>query len=341
MAGIQLTFSALDLTRTRFAFSPLWEVVMSYRALQRPARFAVHLPWLSAARVELGTLPLSPMGALIRPSGFVPNFLTPPPSTPLPEFADELAVMRASDPDLVRSEVQEAWYGSPLPPAAQVFIDEPGRALRQLSDSLEAYWERLLAPHWPRWRALLEDDVLSRARSLALHGPEAMFNTLGPLIRFSGGVLEVQKELCRGGKPVVSLEDRGLLLIPSAFVWPGVMVILDDPWQPTLSYTPRGVANLWRTAPPPVSEALGTLLGRGRASVLLGVESPATTSDLARLLHLAPSSVSEHLSVLRRSGLVERRPGNGVSGSVGGRGVYYSLSDTGCQLLGLLSDTPN
>ena len=56
MAGIQLTFSALDLTRTRFAFSPLWEVVMSYRALHHPARFAVHLPWLASARVELRAL---------------------------------------------------------------------------------------------------------------------------------------------------------------------------------------------------------------------------------------------------------------------------------------------
>ena len=43
MNMVRIHLSPLDLTRTRFAFSPLWEMVMGYRVMRDPSHFAVHL----------------------------------------------------------------------------------------------------------------------------------------------------------------------------------------------------------------------------------------------------------------------------------------------------------
>jgi hypothetical protein len=51
---IELTFSTLDLTRTRFAFSALHETVDSVRPLREPGAHALHVPWVRRARAALG-----------------------------------------------------------------------------------------------------------------------------------------------------------------------------------------------------------------------------------------------------------------------------------------------
>jgi DNA-binding transcriptional ArsR family regulator len=114
-------------------------------------------------------------------------------------------------------------------------------------------------------------------------------------------------------------------LMPSAFVWPKLSTILDAPWQPTLAYAPRGVANLWTNEPPSAGRSLELLLGKGRAEVLLSLDPPSSTLEIAHRLKLASSGVSEHLSVLRQAGLVESQRR--------GRFVYYRLSQTGLALL--------
>ena len=111
----------------------------------------------------------------------------------------------------------------------------------------------------PRLRAMLENDILLRARSLALGGAEALFKDLHPLVRFQNGALSLDQSLCNGDDGDVHLGGRGLLLMPSAFVWPRLSTILGAPWQPTLAYTPRGVANLWIVDPPPVERSLELL----------------------------------------------------------------------------------
>src|SRR5215217_1998073 len=74
--------------RVRFAFSPLQEVVMSLGALSDPGRHVVHLPWVERTREALGSsgVDLGPALALTRGEGYIPDFLTPPPLTPLPTF---------------------------------------------------------------------------------------------------------------------------------------------------------------------------------------------------------------------------------------------------------------
>ncbi|WP_344846162.1 winged helix-turn-helix domain-containing protein [Nonomuraea dietziae] len=68
------------------------------------------------------------------------------------------------------------------------------------------------------------------------------------------------------------------------------------------------------------------LLGRARADLLEALRSPTTTTELARALGVTPSAVSQHLGVLRESGLVARERS--------GRHVLYMTTALGAALLG-------
>jgi DNA-binding transcriptional ArsR family regulator len=48
------------------------------------------------------------------------------------------------------------------------------------------------------------------------------------------------------------------------------------------------------------------LIGRTRARILAAVADPATTGEVAGRLRLSPSTVSYHLQILHRAGLVRR-----------------------------------
>jgi DNA-binding transcriptional ArsR family regulator len=331
---IRIRTSAEDLMQTRFAFSPLWEVVASCRALVDPARHAIHLPWMARAREELRGLDLGPLWVLVQPEGYIPDFLTPPPTTPFPDFSAEIEEVRRTPPQRVRVEVGRLIDQSGPDRARELgaYLADPGGSVGRLTQTLLGYHERVLAPYWPRLNTLLEGDVLRRARTLAFEGPEALFAGLHRAVRYRRGAIEVDKRW----EQEVDPEGRGVLLIPVAFAWPDLYVISDAPWQPTLVYSPRGVATLWQSSRPPTQDALNAALGRGRASVLKSLSAPSTTTELARALSASPATVSQHLARLRRAGLVEahRR----------GRRVYYHLSANGVSLLELFGelgeDTP-
>jgi DNA-binding transcriptional ArsR family regulator len=57
----------------------------------------------------------------------------------------------------------------------------------------------------------------------------------------------------------------------------------------------------------PGRDGQAELIGHTRARILTLLERPQTTADLAARLSLSPSTVSYHLGVLYRAGLLERR----------------------------------
>ena len=189
---IRIHVSAEDLTQTRFALSPLWETVESYRAILDPGRRALHLPWISWAREEIGGWELGPLDALVRARGYMPDFLTPPPTTPFPEFLTEVELLRATPPDRVREEVQRV--ADEDTPALRAYLKDPEGSVERLAELLVLYHRRVLAPHWPRLHTLLEADVFKRARTLAFHGPEALFGGLHRSVGYRSGVVELYKD---------------------------------------------------------------------------------------------------------------------------------------------------
>ena len=300
---IRFRFGHEDLVRTRFAISPLFDLVWSTDTLADPATHSLHLPWVRAARERLRGFDyelLTVLGTSAGPGGYVPDFISPPPTTPLAELEDELARVRATPHDRVATEVAWRFDGKPLPAVVRPLLDDPDRGLEHLAGVMAEYFERALAPWWPAIRAALEADIVHRARRLTAGGAIEVFEDLHPQVRWRDSALEVDRPY----EEDVDLGGRGLLLVPAVFAWPRVFAMADEPWQPGLIYTPRGVGMLWAPDEGRDRAALEALLGRRRAEILAGLSTPTATTDLAERLRVSKAGVSEHLAVLRRAGLV-------------------------------------
>ena len=164
---------------------------------------------------------------------------------------------------------------------------------------------------------------MHRARQLALGGAELLFSDLHPAVSYTDGVVTIDKQY----ETQVHPDGRGLLMIPAVFDWPGIAILAGKGYQPTLSYSPRGIADLWGSQPGPTG-AMDELIGGTRAEILRTLEAPMTTTEIAERLHLTPAAVSQQLGLLRRAGVVQAHRQ--------GRGVYSSLTPQGRQLLELL-----
>jgi DNA-binding HxlR family transcriptional regulator len=318
---VRYRFGAHDLLRTRFAIAPLMELVGAVYVLRDPGRYTVHRPWAEWARTRVKGVDLSLLH-VAAPFGtpFWPVFIGPPPVAPRAEPEDEFRRVLATPPDRVAAEVART-YPHGIPPAAQRFIDEPDAALAELVDQMRTFWRVALDPWWPRLSAALESEIASRARRLVAVGAQAAFTNLHPTVSWDGDTLCVHPTK----KPAadVDLAGRGLLLVPAAFTWPNVWPRTDPPWDPALVYPPTGTADLW--APDEGhDDNLGALLGRRRARILRELERPASTLHLARMIGVSPGSISDHLSVLRRAGL--------IAGRREGRSVIYARTATGHSL---------
>jgi DNA-binding transcriptional ArsR family regulator len=304
--SLALVFGRDDAARVRFAISPLWETMAALRVLLEPRRRAYHLPWLDSVRADLDRLELWPLLVLSPRRGWTPDFLTPAPAGPATDIADQLAEVRATPPELVAHEVRRSLterVGEPVPETAWRLLDDPVACRTWLADLLEQCWHLLIAPHWARLHDLLRGDILYRTQTLADYGLERVLNDIHSTVRWTGQSLQVEASSATQHQ----LAGAGLLLTPSVFVWPGLVVVTDPPARPTLVYPARGIAELWQPAATSQSEALGRLLGQTRAAVLESLVEPASTHTLARRHGLAPSTVSQHLTALHMASLVSRR----------------------------------
>lgn len=177
--------------------------------------------------------------------------------------------------------------------------------------------------------------MVYRAGQLTSKGWAAALNGLHPRIGWQQGHIELDS----GDDWHVGLGGRGLLFIPSVFIWPGFAMSFDSPWPPALCYPARGVAALWERSDRGKSRAgqsgialseaggsagngpLARLLGASRAAVLLALEEPASTTQLTTILGQSLGGLGGHLAVLREAGLVTR--------ARSGRTVLYSRTPVG------------
>jgi DNA-binding transcriptional ArsR family regulator len=322
-------FGAEDLLRTRFAISPLDELGRAFRVARDPHPPLAHATWAPRARERLGDdLDVTAYATILASGPYTPDFLGPPPRVQIPDVEAELARVRATPPRTVAREL--GWcFPRGVPAAVRPLIDDPRRALDALVDVMTELWRRLLAPDWPAIRALLEADISFRARALTAAGPLEVFGDLHRDVRWHDSALLVERPY----EQTIELDGRGLLLIPVAFLWPGVAALFDPPWQPAVMYPPRGAATLWAPAAAADGSALADLLGARRARLLAALDAPAATIDLAARIEASPAGVSEHLGVLRRAGLVAPRRA--------GRRVLYIRTPAGDALLDATKSEPS
>lgn len=290
-----------ELLGVRFATSPVWETMAAVRTFVDEQARRYHEPWHETVRTVARRLDLDALLAMLWPNGYVPDFLTPPPTGPAPRLRDQLAQVRATPLERVDEELCKRRASVPDAelPRLDELLGRPDAARVALADQLHDAWRELVAPFWPRVRALLDRDIEQRSRTLARRGLRGVLEVLHPRIRWVARGVAVDGT----GDEVVPLAGRGLVLMPSAYLWPAVTAIVDEPWQPTIVYPARGIAELWRRpAVPP--EALARLLGATRALLLTTLDRPLSTSALAGLTELSAPGVSRHLLALRDAGLL-------------------------------------
>jgi DNA-binding transcriptional ArsR family regulator len=297
---LELEFTPSDLANTRFAISPLWEVIAAVRVLKMTAEHPIHQPWVTQVRPRLAASNVDwRLLYDLVPAHHIPAFVAPPPSITVPDLSLELANLRTLPAERVRASLDD--LDQSLSPIVDELYADPVTGLVTLAELIEAFWELALAPYWPRIRAVLDGDVLYRARQLTDGGANKLLNALYPDVSWDNDRLFVPR---RHTPHKFALNGRGLLLVPSVFIWPSVFSITTPPWQPTIRYPPRGAATLWEVDDAGAPQALTAVLGKSRAQLLAALSTPASTTQLAGVAGLSTSGVSQHLTALRAAGLV-------------------------------------
>lgn len=310
-----------DLASVRFAMSPLWECIAAFRAWMNPHPPALFLPWrsqLSHSLVEVDWSLLAHLALLRR--GSIPDFLCPPPLTPMPTLDEELDTVRGTPEHVVRAEVRIA-YGSAVPACLSRAMLQTQEFLNRLASLIEYFWQKAIAPHWASLRARLEGEMLYRARTLAVGGVTELFTGLHKDVTLEHDRLTVRTmSYWDGGK-----RNPGLLLVPSVFAWPDVFMTVRLPWRTAILYPSRGIADLWEHTSSSCSKGLQLLVGPSRAKMISSLQVPRTTLEMSAAVGLSPAATSEQISKLREVGILER--------TRIGRRVFYSLNQRGIALL--------
>jgi hypothetical protein len=318
--------SVADLLRCRFAISPVSEVIELARSITDPAARAAHRAWLleqgAALRRIADAHDLRPLVVLTRPGSDTPDFLRPPPSGPAVEIDAELEQIRATPAARVRAEIDRALRDHrPIGPDVERALLADVAAHR-IADVLGALWAGLVEPSWDRIRRCLEHDVLYRSRVLAGRGLATVLTDVAPSVAFDGESLPAH----RNGREARSLDEAGVLLVPSTFIWPRAAAVHSPASGPlTVCYPARGIEAMWAPSALPHPGPLARLIGQTRAQILEALDEPLHTTALAHHLGRSPGNIADHLSVLRRSGL--------VSNARFGAHVIYSRTSLGDAML--------
>ncbi|MEV6314532.1 DUF5937 family protein [Streptomyces sp. NPDC051776] len=316
--------TADDVSKVKFSPSPLGEAVYSFRMLASPERRKLHAPWVSDVRARLKGVDFGPLRAVVPPTGYVPDFLTPAPGAEPAGITEELEMVRSTAPEHFVDEV--AWMaadtGTPAvwrveaEPMHRRMLAEPGQAIRTVTKLLDVYWRLALEPHWRRLHGGLRSDIRSRTRVLETSGTASVFSSLNRRIGWSEGRITVRSAYDFTEK----LGGRGLVLVPSIFCGPEVLTML-PPLGSMIVYPRPDVSEIWSRQRLEHSSALASLMGSVRAAVIEALVTPATTTELATAIDVTPGAISQHVGVLRDCNLVLSRRA--------GRRVIHSLTETG------------
>ncbi|MFC5220738.1 ArsR/SmtB family transcription factor [Streptomyces coerulescens] len=310
--------NADTLARSRFVLSPFTETFASLKLLHagtpaHPGERAWLRDHLPAYRARLAADPVT--AQLVRAAlgrYWTADFITPTPKDG-ETFEQVVARVRSADPATARADLTVSLPG-PLP-AALDRDDLPERA----AALLDHVWTRTVRPYWDRRRRILEADVAARTARVSQGGWAAVLDSLRPGQTRWLGDNRLQVNL--GEYPPREISGAELVFMP---VTPKTgWVSWEDPDRYALVYACTGA--LTDPGARTVPASLSALLGRTRATILVLLASPMSTSQLVAVTGQALGTVGRHLRILLNAGLVERRRA--------GRSVLYSRSTAGETLL--------
>lgn len=322
----------------RFAWSPLFESVLSMRAVVAPKREPLHLPWARRCRDALDEHLLHELTFLASSfDSHVPGVFEVGLTGSSPEFDDELAAFATLDPTLVAYEVSltvgglccgpreergrhlvaDAGYRDEVLALAEgdhralvaSAFDDPVALRDRWADVLRRYWEQAFADEWTRLLPRIEREVTEGARALVTGGMAGLVAELLPEGRWdaSGGRVVVE----RTWNAEVDVAERGgLLFVPTVHGWPCVLLEVAPPWPPAIVSPLRDLRHpeVPTASDREVAEGLRALGDETRLQIArLVAEEARSTRELAQLLSLSDSSVSRHLKTLEAAGVVTAR----------------------------------
>ena len=312
----RIHLSPADLVGVRFATSATWETVASPRAVVSLAACAADRRSSPVSRDARRALTL--LGRLSRIPGWMPDALAVAPRGAAAD-ANDLDDLVTTPEDLLDGDLETL-----RAKGVQPWLNLDAARYRELvHECVDTIWRERLAPRWGAVCEAYDLDLGHRMQLALWHGVGAVLNSLHPDVSLDGSVLDVRVAACTRE---VAAGGRGIVLVPSVFRWPNVMLSLDVPGPIVLSYPVLGAAVGWRHDRWMRTDALERLIGATRASVLRDLRRPRTTSELSARLTFAPSTISEHVAALARAHLVVARRD--------GKRVFYECTNLGAALLG-------
>ncbi|MCR3754156.1 ArsR/SmtB family transcription factor [Lentzea californiensis] len=305
MPQLRIHFTDRDFARTRLRLKPdlMWEIVSSAQVLQHKDGDLSFGAWrrsvreLAARDPELRTA-LHTVVTVAPHAAYFPDLLTPPEE--LCGIDQCVDAVLSTEPDRLRAEIDLI---RPASGPESSWLDDLARgrspALQQLREALRVYFRSVIAPHLPTIEEGLCSDVAPWIQRYLHDGPEGLLAALGPGTRWDPPVLFVDYPVDRD----LHLDGRGLVLIPCYFVLYHPVALADPQLPPTLAFPIRTESRLL-AAGRAGGDHLAALLGSTRASILRSVVGGSTTTRLAKLVGVAPATVSHHTGVLREAGLI-------------------------------------
>jgi DNA-binding transcriptional ArsR family regulator len=311
---IRVTLGDHALASARFAISPirtLSHLLFVFRNHPYQLEFALDRRIATALRDNDLRLAVRLLGG--NRCGYTPDFLTPPLHSFDADLHAELHCLVTSPAEQIGKDIRDFLRGtaparaeSPVSRQDAIAVLEvlkhgEAHLARTLADQLRYLWDTVLASAWPSIHDWMEADIAQRSTTIAREGYITMISRMCPTLAWHEGSLHIARSPIR--RTDLQSEPRHhaetVIFAPSAFT-PTTMASMDGDGTLTVCYPlPR------RPAAIPAG-GIATIIGETRAQILAALATSRTTQQLAQDLHLTAGTISYHLQLLHRAGLITR-----------------------------------
>jgi DNA-binding transcriptional ArsR family regulator len=333
---IRFRIPSTGVERLAFAYSPLFEAVLSLHVLVEPKHHPLQHDWVRRMRDLPDRLRRDIHAFAFAYRSYIPEVLAPAPTAGYGSFVDELARLQAQPPALVAFEftvllaprgrgrdrdrledpaaraetlARADALGRESGRLVRLLLDDPGAFVDRFAQLLARYWDAGFAAEWQQVEPIIAAAVSEAGQVIANGGLYDYLPRLSPELLVDAAAQTVSLDREHEHEVVVDAATE-LTLTPSVYVWPHVRVNCDPPWPLALVYPAPSLAGQARAQLPPedLLRVLRALADPGRLEMLrLIAARPRSTQELAQLVGMTEAGASRILRLLSHAGVVERR----------------------------------